>query len=58
VLHFLVVRGTLSEEAEELGAGQEQLIYALVSFALLIVVVVIWRKSSKWNSMKVEYFEV
>jgi len=58
VLHFLVIRGTISEEAEELGAGQEQLIYALISFVLLIGLVFIWRKSSRWNSIKEEYFEV
>jgi uncharacterized protein len=58
VLHFLVVRGTISEEAEELGAGQEQMVYAIISLALLVVVIMVWRKSSRWNSGKEEYFEV
>jgi membrane protease YdiL (CAAX protease family) len=55
VLHFFVVRGTLSEEAENLGSGNEQLLMSLISFGLLVGLMLLWRKSSRWPSIKEAY---
>ncbi len=55
LLHFLVLRGTISEEVENAGAGSNQLIYAVISSVLLIGILFLWHRSSVWPAIKSSY---
>lgn len=55
LLHFLVLKGTISEEVENAGADSDQLIYSVISTILLIGILVLWKKSSVWPAIKQSY---
>jgi len=55
LLHFLVLRGTISEEVENAGSGSNQLIYTVISAVLLIGILFLWQRSSVWPAIKSSY---